>query len=52
MIRGENISYSAKKNKLKKEQLVECITELDRRLSVFPSPELMPSGVDAQMVIP
>ena len=42
VVRGEIISYSARLNKLKKqkqEQLMENITELDRKLSTSPSPE-------------
>lgn len=43
VVRGEIISYSARVNKLKKqkqEQLMKSITELDRKLSTSPSPEL------------
>ena len=43
VVRGEIIFYSARLNKqkkLKQEQLMEHITELDRKQSVSPSPEL------------
>ena len=52
VVRGEIISYSARLNKLKKqkqEQLMESITELDRKLSVSPSPELDKERQNLQM---
>lgn len=52
VVRGEIISYSAGQYKLKKrkqEQLMERITELDRKLSVSPSPELDKERQNLQM---
>ena len=52
VVRGEIISYSARQNKLrrqKQEQIMESITELDRKLSVSPSPELDKDRQNLQM---
>lgn len=52
VIRGEIISYSAslnKYNKQKQEQLIENIKEVDDKLSISPSPELVKERQNVQM---
>lgn len=52
VVQGEIISYSARQNKLrrrKQEQLMESISELDKKLFVSPSPELDKDRQNLQM---